>query len=62
GGKDPKVNVSETNQFVKELRKRQVEVKYLLNDNEGHHISDVNNKLAFYKNLETFLANHLNPD
>lgn len=62
GGKDPKVNVSETNQFVKELRKRKVEVTYILNNNEGHYFSDVNNKLAFYKSLETFLANNLNPD
>ena len=62
GGKDPKVNVSETNQLIKELRKRKIEVKYILNENEGHYFSDVNNKLAFYKNLESFLAKNLNPD
>ncbi len=62
GGKDPKVNVSETNQLIKELRKRKTEVKYTLNDNEGHYFSDENNKLAFYKNLEVFLANNLKPD
>lgn len=62
GGKDPKVNVSETNQFVKELRKRKVEVTYILNDNEGYYFNDVNNQLAFYKSLEAFLANNLNSD
>lgn len=62
GGKDPKVNVSETNQLVKELRKRKTEVKYILNDKEGHYFSDINNKLAFYKSLESFLDNNLNPD
>lgn len=62
GGKDPKVNVSETNQFVKELRKRKTEVKYILNADEGHYFNDENNKLAFYKELEAFLATNLNPD
>lgn len=59
GGKDPKVNVSETNQFVKELRKRKVPVNYIVNDNEGHAIDEMKNKLNFYSNLESFLDKNL---
>lgn len=59
GGKDPKVNVSETNQFVKELRKRSVPVNYIVNDEEGHSIEEMKNKLNFYSNLESFLDRNL---
>lgn len=59
GGKDSKVNVNETNQFVKELRKRNVQVNYILNENETQLFKDVDNKLTFYTQLANFLDNHL---
>jgi dipeptidyl aminopeptidase/acylaminoacyl peptidase len=62
GGKDSRVNVNETNQFVKELRKNNVNVEYILNDSEGHSIQDPENKKTFYKNLEAFLSKNLRPD
>lgn len=62
GVKDARVNVNETNQFVKELKKRKVNVNYILKENESHYFKEPKNRLEFYKNLETFLDKYLNPD
>ena len=62
GGKDDRVNVNETNQFVKELKKKNIKVEYILNDNESHYFRDPANRLAFYKKLELFLDKYLHPD
>lgn len=62
GGKDARVNVNETNQFVKELKKRNIEVSYILNDGEGHYFRDAEHRLTFYKRLEAFLDKNLKPD
>lgn len=59
GGKDSKVNVNETNQFVKELRKRNVPVEYILNENETQLFKDEDHKLKFYKQLGMFLDKYL---
>lgn len=61
GVKDPRVNVNETNQFVKELKKRNVNVNYILKENESHYFREPKNRLEFYKNLEAFLDKNLNP-
>jgi len=60
GGKDPKVNLSETNQFVKELRKNQVEVNYIVDKTEGHYLSDEKNKINFYTQVDLFFDKYLN--
>ncbi|MBU0695811.1 MAG: S9 family peptidase [Bacteroidetes bacterium] len=60
GAKDPSVNVNEMNQFVKELRKRQISVNYILKDNENHNFRDQKNKMEFYKQLGIFLDKNLN--
>ncbi len=59
GGKDPRVNVNGTNQFVKELKKRQVPVSYLLKDEERHTFKNQANRREFYRKLEEFLANNI---
>lgn len=59
GGKDSKVNVNETNQFVKELRKRGVPVNYILNEKETQLFKDAAHKLTLYKELESFLDRYL---
>lgn len=61
GVKDPRVNVNETNQFVRELKKRNVNVNYILKENESHYFRELKNRLEFYKNLEAFLDKNLNP-
>lgn len=59
GTRDPRVNMNETNQFVKELRKRNVPVTYLLKDGEGQVFRNSKNRLELYKELEIFLAKNL---
>lgn len=60
GSRDPRVNMDETNQFVKELKKRKVPVTYILKEGEGHFFKNPENKLEFYRELEKFLDNNLN--
>jgi dipeptidyl aminopeptidase/acylaminoacyl peptidase len=62
GAKDSRVNVNETNQFVRDIKKRNIDVKYLLNEDENHNFREQENRLALYKNLETFFEKHLRTD
>lgn len=59
GGKDPRVNISETNQFVRELKSRGIPVTYVVNENEGHFFKEQKNRLEFYRQLEKFFAVNL---
>src|SRR5690606_34878887 len=59
GGKDPRVNITETNQFVKELKKNKQEVEYILIEKESHMISNSETRIHIYRNLELFLAKHM---
>lgn len=61
GAKDPRVNKDESDQMVAALKKRGVEVEYLVKDNEGHGFSNEENRFAFYEAMERFLARHLKP-
>jgi dipeptidyl aminopeptidase/acylaminoacyl peptidase len=61
GAKDPRVNKAESDQMVEALRKRGVEVEYLVKDNEGHGFHNEENRFAFYGAMEQFLARHLKP-
>ncbi|HEY1025964.1 MAG TPA: prolyl oligopeptidase family serine peptidase, partial [Sphingobacteriaceae bacterium] len=59
GAKDSRVNISEVNQFVKELKKRSVPVTYILKENEAHFFRNQENRLEFYQQLEQFLDSNL---
>lgn len=59
GAKDSKVNVTETNQFVKELRKKNVPVNYILNEDETQLFKDSEHKFQLYKQLGDFLDTYL---
>jgi dipeptidyl aminopeptidase/acylaminoacyl peptidase len=59
GAKDPRVNVNESNQIVEALRKRGVDVEYMLKDNEGHGFRNEENRLEFYAAMEKFLHRYL---
>jgi dipeptidyl aminopeptidase/acylaminoacyl peptidase len=61
GAKDPRVNKAESDQMVEALRKRGVEVEYLVKDNEGHGFHNEENRFAFYGAMEQFLGKHLKP-
>ena len=59
GAKDPRINVNETNQFVKELKEKNISVIYIVKDNEGQYFKEPENKLEFYRQLEKFLEMNL---
>ncbi len=59
GGRDPRVNMNETHQFVKELKKKKVPVTYIFKEGEGHVFRNNENRLEFYKKLEIFLDQNL---
>ena len=59
GAKDPRVNINESNQIVDALKKRGIDVPYLVKDNEGHGFANEENRFDFYQAMEDFLAKHL---
>ncbi len=61
GAKDPRVNKAESDQIVAGLKKRGIEVEYLVKDNEGHGFHNEENRFAFYGAMEQFLGKHLKP-
>ena len=61
GAKDPRVVKSESDQMVEAMRKRGVEVEYIVKDNEGHGFRNEENRFEFYEAMERFLDRHLHP-
>ena len=59
GARDPRVNKDESDQMVAALKKRGIDVPYLVKDNEGHGFHNEENQFAFYEAMETFLAKYL---
>ena len=61
GAQDPRVNKNESDQMVEALKKRGVDVEYMVKDNEGHGFHNEENRFAFYEAMEKFLDQHLHP-
>jgi dipeptidyl aminopeptidase/acylaminoacyl peptidase len=61
GAKDPRVNKAESDQVVEALKKRGVEVQYMVKDNEGHGFANEENRFEFYEAMEAFFRKHLKP-
>ncbi len=61
GAHDPRVNKAESDQMVEALKKRGVEVEYMVKDNEGHGFHNEENRFDFYGAMEKFLAKYLKP-
>lgn len=59
GANDPRVNKAESDQMVEALKKRGVEVQYMVKDNEGHGFANEENRYDFYRAMEKFLGEHL---
>lgn len=59
GANDPRVNKAESDQMVEALKKRNIDVTYLVKDNEGHGFSNEENKFEFYTMMEEFLKKHM---
>ncbi len=60
GAKDPRVNIDESDQIVKALHARGVDVPYLVKENEGHGFRNEENRFDVYEAMETFFEKHLN--
>jgi len=61
GARDPRVNKAESDQVVKALGARGVQIEYLVKDNEGHGFHNEENQFEFYAAMEKFFARYLKP-
>ncbi|HEK22164.1 MULTISPECIES: alpha/beta hydrolase family protein [unclassified Mucilaginibacter] len=59
GAKDPRANISELNQFVRELKKRNVPVIYRLKENERAYFKSEHNRMEMYAEIEKFLNTNM---
>jgi len=59
GANDPRVNKDESDQMVKAMKARGIDVEYLVKDNEGHGFRNEENRFDFYRSMETFLNKQL---
>ena len=59
GANDPRVKQAESDRIVNALRKRGVDVQYLLKENEGHGFLNEENRFDFYEAMVAFLDAHL---
>ena len=61
GANDPRVNKAESDQVVEALKKRGIEVEYMVKDDEGHGFANEKNSIDLYTAMEKFFAKHLAP-
>jgi len=59
GANDPRVNKQESDQIVDALKKRGIEVVYMVKSNEGHGFLNEENRFDLYRAMEEFLGKHL---
>ncbi|CAN5422547.1 S9 family peptidase [soil metagenome] len=59
GAQDPRVNKNESDQMVEALKKRNIDVEYMVKENEGHGFHNEENRFDFYDAMEKFLAKYL---
>jgi dipeptidyl aminopeptidase/acylaminoacyl peptidase len=59
GARDESANISELNQFVRELKKQNVPVTYYLKQNERKIFRNEHNRMEMYSEIEKFLDNNM---
>lgn len=59
GANDPRVPKSESDQMVEALKKRGIDVPYLVKNNEGHGFRNEENRFDLYRAVEEFLGKQL---
>ena len=59
GANDPRVKQQESDQIVVAARENNVDVKYLVAENEGHGFRQLDNRLVVAAAVEQFFARHL---
>jgi dipeptidyl aminopeptidase/acylaminoacyl peptidase len=60
GANDPRVAKAESDQMVEALKKRGIDVPYMVKDNEGHGFGNEENRMDFYREMERFFGKYLN--
>ena len=55
GANDPRVNVDESDQMVRAMKEKGIEVEYLVKKDEGHGFRNEENRFEFYRAMEKFL-------
>ncbi|AGT44746.1 peptidase S9 prolyl oligopeptidase active sitedomain-containing protein [Treponema pedis str. T A4] len=59
GANDPRVKKEHSDQIVEALKKKNIDVEYMVKDNEGHGFSNEENRFDFYRAMEKFLQKHI---
>ncbi|MCJ8211619.1 S9 family peptidase [Mucilaginibacter sp. RS28] len=59
GAKDPRANINELNQFVRELKRQKVPVTYVLKENERTYFRSEHNRTQMYAEIEKYLDNNM---
>lgn len=59
GANDVRVVQAESDNIVKALRARGVDVEYMVKDDEGHGFLNPENRIDLYRTAARFLARHL---
>lgn len=59
GANDPRVKQAESDQIVAALRRRGIDVTYMVKENEGHGFQNEENRFDLYRAMEHFLSAHL---
>lgn len=59
GANDPRVNINESDQIVKSLRSKNVDVPYLVKYDEGHGFGKEENRIELYTYMMGFFAKYL---
>lgn len=59
GANDPRVNIDESDQIVRSLRARGIDVPYMVKYNEGHGFANEENRFEFYQAMTGFLLRHI---
>ncbi|MFD0618261.1 prolyl oligopeptidase family serine peptidase [Paenibacillus sp. GCM10027629] len=59
GANDPRVNKAESDQIVEALKKRGVQVEYMVKDDEGHGFTNEENLVDFFNTMIKFLDKNL---
>jgi len=59
GANDIRVPKAESDQMAEALKKRGLDVPYMVKDNEGHGFLNEENRFDFYREMEKFLGKHL---
>ena len=59
GANDPRVNIDESDQIVRSLRSRNIDVPYMVKYDEGHGFHNEENRFEVYNAMIGFLGKHL---